>query len=258
MGDQIPKIIHYVWLGKSEKTEMVRKCILSWKKYCPFYEIKEWNEENIIRKHPLIEMAIKAKNWALASDIIRTQALIDEGGIYLDTDVELLRPLDEFLKYDAVLCYESKYWLGSAVLMSKKEHPLFKRVYQRYDVENKISFNTNALTVHAYTAVMRTDYGLRPTGKTQVIDHIGIFSEDYFYPKNYMTQQLKLTQNSFAVHYYGSTWHNKSQKKGALFAYYARKLLGKSLFRIFEKMVSNSYFKKINKQYLSIGNQKNG
>ena len=95
---QIPKIIHYCWFGKGPKPELAIKCIESWKKYCPDYEIKEWNEDNFdLNYNAYVKEAYENKKWAFVTDVVRLYALVNYGGIYMDTDVEVIKPLDEFL-----------------------------------------------------------------------------------------------------------------------------------------------------------------
>ena len=105
----IPKVIHYCWFGKNELPEDAKRCIASWKKFCPDYEIIEWNETNYdVRKNKYMSDAYDEKKWAFVSDYARIDIIYNYGGIYLDTDVELLRPLDELLK-DKMFCgWESR------------------------------------------------------------------------------------------------------------------------------------------------------
>ena len=98
----IPKKIHYCWFGRGEKPELAKKCIESWKKYCPDYEFKEWNEDNFdIHSNKYVEQAYNARNFAFVTVYVRLYALYSEGGVFMDTDVEILKPIDEFLKHKA-------------------------------------------------------------------------------------------------------------------------------------------------------------
>lgn len=254
---KIPKIIHYVWLGGQEKNELAKSCIRSFNAYSPDYLIMEWNESNIgeINNYQVNE-AIKNKNWAYASDIIRVYALIKYGGIYLDTDVFLIKSLDELLSHELFLCYESKYWLGSAVIGAAKEHPLLVLIYQRYLNNNPIKFNTNALTVHAYTAGLKNLYGFKPNGKTLINENYTVLSSDYFYPIDYMTLKEKRTDNTYGIHYYAGSWHDKKQVRGFNFAKSSRKILGRRIFSLFEKIVANSYNRTLQKEFKNIKEQK--
>lgn len=105
----IPKKIHYCWFGGNPLPPLAVKCIESWKKYCPDYEIKEWNESNFdLNCNEYVREAYEAKKWAFITDVVRLYAMVTEGGIYMDTDVEVLRPLDDLLVYEAVSGFETK------------------------------------------------------------------------------------------------------------------------------------------------------
>ena len=106
----IPKIIHYCWFGRNPKPKLAEKCIKSWKKYCPEYEIIEWNEDNYdLSSAPLyVRQAYEAKRWAFVTDYIRLQVIYENGGIYLDTDVELRKSLDPLLVHQAYFGFEDE------------------------------------------------------------------------------------------------------------------------------------------------------
>ena len=105
----IPKKIHYCWFGRNPLPPLALKCIASWKEYCPDYEIKEWNEDNFdLNCNAYVREAYEARKWAFITDYVRLYALVNEGGIYMDTDVEVLKPLDDLLCYDAVSGFESQ------------------------------------------------------------------------------------------------------------------------------------------------------
>ena len=106
----IPKIIHYCWFGRGEKTPSMLKCIESWKRFCPDYEIKEWNEDNFdVECIPFVKAAYDAKKWAFVSDYARLRIIWEKGGIYLDTDVELLKSLDDLLVLDAYMGFQGTF-----------------------------------------------------------------------------------------------------------------------------------------------------
>ena len=110
----IPKIIHYCWFGKKEKSSLAKKCIESWRKYCPDYEIIEWNEENFdLAQYPYIQWCYKNEKWAFLSDFARLLIIGQHGGIYFDTDVELLRNPDELLQYKAFYGFENKQYINT-------------------------------------------------------------------------------------------------------------------------------------------------
>ena len=250
MEQKIPKIIHFVWVGKKEKSELTNKCIESWKKYCPDYEIMEWNEDNFdTSSNHWTKLGMETKNYALVADVVRTKVLYDFGGVYLDTDVEILKPIDELLRYNAFLGYESKHWFSSAVIGAVKNHEVLKYAVKRFDLTGDIKFNTNALTVHAFSVIVKRLYGIKINGKTKVLDNnIALLASDYFFPQHYITNKTVMTNNTYIIHYYYSSWHSAKQKKGARFAKGARKVLGRRAFSLFEKLVALRYASIIRKQ----------
>ena len=117
----IPKIIHYCWFGRGEMPPLAKKCIKSWKKYCPDYEIKEWNEDNFdLDMYPYAREAYDNRKFAFVTDVVRLYAIYTEGGIYMDTDVEVLKPLDSFLKHIAFSGYENDTLVPTGIMASEK------------------------------------------------------------------------------------------------------------------------------------------
>ena len=123
----IPKVIHYCWFGGNPKPKLAEKCIKSWKKYCPDWEILEWNEGNFdLRDVPLyVRQAMDAGRWAFVTDYVRLRALTEQGGVYMDTDVELVKPLHPYLKHQAFAGFESQERIQTGLLACEKDFPLF-------------------------------------------------------------------------------------------------------------------------------------
>lgn len=255
---KIPKILHYVWMGGGKKNELIERCVASWHKFCPDYEIIEWNEQNFdVNSNPLIVKALEQKNWAFAADIIRLKVIHEYGGIYVDTDAEILKPLDDLLYDELFIGYENTLWLNPATFGAVKGHPFLARCLERYEEDGKITFSTNPLTVHTYAYVFKTMYGLKLTGKTvRVSDDIAVYSEDWFCPQNYMTSKLTLTENSHVIHRYTGTWFTPSQKFWAKFARFWSKIFGRRVFRQFERIVRNQYFSQLKREYKKIDKRK--
>lgn len=257
MKTNIPKIIHYVWVGGQEKPEAVLKCIDSWKKNCPDYTIMEWNENNFNIDNIQVRKALSEKNWAFASDIIRVWALYQYGGIYFDTDLELIKPIDNLLTYKAFFCYESPYWLGTAVLAAIPKHEIFKRIYERYEIDANIKFLTNPKTVHAFSAVLRYDKHVKLKNNFIVLENdVALLPRDYFYPLNYMTLACNITDNTYGIHYYKGSWHTKAQKRSNKFALKMRRIFGNTIFSWFEKMIADMFYLMLKKEYKKIDKQK--
>ncbi len=131
---KIPKVIHYVWVGGKPIPKDLKKCMKSWQKYLPDYEVKEWNENNFdVNSHPFCAAAYKAKKWAYVSDYIRAYALYNEGGIYLDTDNLVVANLDDLLNNKAFVGYETDEYPFTACFGAVKHHPLLKKLLDYYD-----------------------------------------------------------------------------------------------------------------------------
>lgn len=130
----IPKIIHYCWFGHNEKPEIIKKCIESWKKFCPDYEIRECNESNFnINIYPYVKEAYDAKKWAFVSDVARLWLVYTYGGIYMDTDVELLNNIDDLLEYKLFMSFESERGINTGLgFGAEKNNQLVKQILEDY------------------------------------------------------------------------------------------------------------------------------
>lgn len=130
----IPKIIHYCWFGGNPLPPLVQKCIKSWKKYCPDYEIVRWDESNFdISGSPLyVKQAYDKKKWAFVSDYVRLWALVNYGGVYMDTDVEVIQPIDRFLRESAFSGFEATDRIPTGIMACEKDHPTFKEWLNEY------------------------------------------------------------------------------------------------------------------------------
>ena len=210
----IPKIIHYCWFGGNEKTEDVKKYIATWKKYCPDYKIIEWNESNFdVNLSPYTSEAYKMKKWAFVSDFARLYALVSYGGIYMDTDVELLKPLDSFLQDAAFIGFENKESLATAIIGCNKENKFFKDFLSTYYNEhfvkedNTLNLQTNTNRITKQMQLL----GLQLNDSFQTLEDISIYPHDYFCPKDYYTEKIKLTENTIAIHHFTKSWCDKER-----------------------------------------------
>ena len=147
----IPKIIHYCWFGKGEKSTQVKKCIESWNRILIDYQIIEWNEENFdVGVNAYTKQAYENKKYAFVSDVARLYALLNYGGIYLDTDVEVYRSFDEILEHRCVFGFEYKNWIATSFLAAEKDHPLIQEFFKQYE---NISFGLNKTNFNMETNV---------------------------------------------------------------------------------------------------------
>ena len=249
----IPRTIHYVWLGDQPLPEEGQKYIEGWQKLNPDFKLRRWTEKDIdLTKYPLVKKALDERQWAFAADIIRMYAVYNEGGIYLDTDIELLKPLVELVKYKAFACWESHFWFTTAVFGAEKHSPWIGKILKRYEqgsTKQKINTNTYLKTVHSPSVYAKDFYNLHLNGKTQVYnDEFLTLSSDYFCPKHYMTGKMHKTKNTMAIHHYASTWHTLSERIKNACVRTIYKLLGAKGFAFFEKNFNKSMERKIRKE----------
>ncbi|CBK75173.1 Mannosyltransferase OCH1 and related enzymes [Butyrivibrio fibrisolvens 16/4] len=202
---KIPKKIHYFWFGGAAKPNSVLRCIDSWKKFCPDFEIIEWNENNYdIHKHPFMEKAFNDKKWAFISDYARLDVLIQQGGIYLDTDVEVLKDLAPLCENQAFIGFENSQKVGDGQgFGAVPDFPLFKEMLLDYD----------DLDEYIESPKLRTkvllDHGLRLDGSRQNIEGIEIYPVEFFCPKNWATGKITVTDNTYSIHHFDASWQDK-------------------------------------------------
>lgn len=209
MQTSIPKIIHYVWLGGKPLTPLAEKCIESWKKYCPDYQIVRWDESNFdVKQNRYCREAYDAKKWAFASDYVRLWVLVNEGGIYMDTDVEVLRPLDDFLELQAFSGFEADDRLSTGLMASSPHQPFFEKLLRDYDgrsfVKPNGSFDLTTNVVAITNACV--DKGLVLNNCKQNVDGFTLFPSEYFSPKDWETKKVRITNNTYAIHHFDSSW----------------------------------------------------
>ncbi len=214
----IPKVIHYIWLGGNKMPNIVKKCIKSWQKCCPDYQIKRWDETNLdLNKYQFAKDAYNAKKWAFASDVFRFDILYNEGGIYLDTDVEILKNgcLDKFLNHEFFTGFETKEMVAPGLILgAEKNCDLTKDVLELYSNLKFDKTKLNDITICKITTNYLTDkYNLKQNGETQYLKNgkVVICAPDYFCPKSF-DNSLKMieTENTCTVHHYAGSWVNKT------------------------------------------------
>ena len=213
----IPKIIHYCWFGGNPKPPLAVKCIQSWKKHCPDYEIREWNEENFdLSGAPLyVRQAYAAGRWAFVTDYVRLKALTEQGGVYLDTDVELLKPLDPFLHNRAFAGFEAVDRVQTGLLACEKDFPLFSAFLRHYDTAVFLRPDGTADTttnVEVLTELCR-QRGLRTDDTFQVVEGLAIYPREVFCPVDYDTLKLKKTRKTVCIHWFSGSWYTQEEAR---------------------------------------------
>ena len=216
MPDKIPRIIHYCWFGRSEKPEIVKKCIQSWKNILTDYEIIEWNEDNFdINSNKYVKEAYENKKYAFVSDYVRVKALYDMGGIYLDTDVEVYKPLDKFLVKESFWGFEEKNYIATSTIGARSGNKLIKQFLDFYEgksyteMAKDIETSTN---VQIVTKIFK-EIGFKMNGEKQTIDNIGtIYPQEYFSPYDYINYYNKKTDKTYTIHHFYKSWVSPKYK----------------------------------------------
>ena len=211
----IPKKIHYFWFGGNEKPKSVQKCINSWKKYCPDYEIIEWNETNFdIHCMPFVEQAYEAKKYAFVSDVARLMVVYEYGGIYMDTDVEVIKQLDDLLENRAYMSFENNENINTGQGFGAEAGiPFFKEhidVYRNWNFINDDGTYNQIGCPKVATDLFKTK-GIFLDGSEQTVCDIHIYPAEYFNPYDSLTGKLTKTPNTYSIHWYDASWSDTSQ-----------------------------------------------
>ena len=195
----IPKIIHYCWFGRGEKTELAKKCIAGWRELYPDFEIREWNEDNSdCLSMPFMAEAYSAKKYAFVSDVMRLIALELYGGVYFDTDVEAVRDITPLLNEEGIIGFENDQFVNSGQIMAAvPHHPVVQAMIEEY---RKLHY-------------MQPDGSVTPVGcprLEQSVAGIHVYPADYFNPLDSATGKLIKTENTYSIHWYSMSWQPKT------------------------------------------------
>lgn len=212
----IPKIIHYCWFGGKPLPEFAKKCIDSWRKFLPDYEIKEWNEDNFdIESVPYVAEAYKMRKFAFVSDYVRFLVLYKYGGIYFDTDVEVISCMDDIVAKGPFmgcenLAKKNKFaqvapGLG---LGAEPNMDLYREILEIYKKKHFVDENGNQVSgnVVSYTTELLKQKGLKASNEIQNVADIWIYPKDYFCPMDYNSGKIEKTCNTRTIHHYSATW----------------------------------------------------
>lgn len=233
----IPKKIHYCWFGGKKLPKEAIKCIESWKKYCPDYEIIEWNEFNYdLNKNEYVKYTYENKKFAFLSDYARLDIIYNEGGIYLDTDVELLKPLDALLNCEGYIGMEDVGTINTGQgFGAVKGHPFIKEnmdFYNNYEFKDKDGNFKKIICVKVSTDIMLKK-GMKKKNEFQKVANMNIYPTNYFCPLKVGTNILKITENTYSIHHFASSWKsdNKLLRKIKYYLIPLKKII-KKIFKI--------------------------
>lgn len=220
-NNKIPKIIHYCWFGGNPIPESNKKFMESWKKFCPNYEIIEWNESNYdVTQNRYMKEAYENRQWAFVSDYARLDIIYEHGGIYLDTDVELIKPLDDLLNLKGFIGFtENKKLCNTGLGFGAiPKLPIIKEIRDGYEnlvfIREDGSFDQTPCTYFQTDILLKK--GLKQDNSMQEIEGLTIFPDEYFCPRNWIGQ-THITQNTYSIHHYEGSWHTLKQVGPLLF-----------------------------------------
>lgn len=214
----IPKLIHYCWFGKKPHDNEMIHCMNSWKEKLTDYEIIEWNEDNFdINTNNFVKEAYENEKYAFVSDYVRLYALYKYGGVYLDTDVEILKALDDFLNFEAFLGFEDEKSISTAIIGSSKENIWVKELLEYYEGKNFIKEDGSLDTttnVEILSRILKEKYNIELNNKLQKLPGLlTIYPREYFCPKDFNTGKLLISENTFAIHHFNGSWLDENFSK---------------------------------------------
>lgn len=212
----IPKKIHYCWFGGNPLPKSAKKYIKSWKKYCPDYEIICWDESSFdVFSAPLyVRQAYEAKKWAFVTDYVRLYALFYHGGIYMDTDVEVIKSLDRFLIHQAFSGFESIEYIPTGIMASEKGHATIGKLMEYYDTHEFIVNGKPDTTTNC--AIITKEFsknGLILNDQYQEVMDVALYPHDYFCPKSWDGAALQVTDHTYTIHHFAGSWWSADMQK---------------------------------------------
>ena len=208
----IPKTIHYCWFGRNSKPKLVKKCIQSWQNVCRDYQIVEWNESNFdLDRHPYLRWCHERSKWAFLSDFSRLLIVYEHGGLYFDTDVELIRNPDHLLNYEAFFGFENNNSVATGLgFGSVAGHPTLEAMIAYYE---KLAIGKDGNYPVRGCPIINTEalipLGLKRDGSMQNVAGAIILPPDYLNPYNDATGCLNKTAHTISIHWYGKSWMSK-------------------------------------------------
>jgi hypothetical protein len=236
----IPKKIHYCWFGRGVLPVLGRKCIDSWKKFLPDYEIIKWDEDSFdVYSNRYVREAYENRKFAFVSDYVRLYALYHNGGIYMDTDVEVLKSLDKFLIHEAFSGFESPQHMPTGIIASVKgQHfigELLSEYKDRYFIGPDGMFDTTT-NVRAIT-VSALRYGLRLDGTKQTVNGLTLYPPEYFCPYDDITGIKRITENSHCIHWFSKTWFDPTMRLRNRVTKIFHRFFGKNCFAFLKQLI---------------------
>ena len=243
--EKIPHVLNYVWFGGGKHSKLQKRCMRSWKKFLPDYEIKRWDEQTFdINSAPLyVRQAYEAKKWAFVSDYVRLKVLYDNGGLYFDTDTQVIKDISHLLNNNAFMAFEGSEMVTTGVMGCCKGDRIIGEILESYNDRQFYDENGNVNTTVTgiYTTEVFLQHGLKTGGEEQMVENWKIYPFTYFYPVKVINNRTYYTDDTCIVHWFEGTWFPENYKK-------AKRHNKNILIKIFRKLpISKIYYKIRNK-----------
>lgn len=227
----IPKIIHYCWFGGNPKPKMAEKCIESWKKYCPDWQIIEWNEQNFdVNRNGYTKMCIEQRKFAFLSDYVRLFVVAEHGGVYFDTDVEVIRNLEPLLENEAFFGFETPEFVASGLGFGSVAHgTAVEAMLREYDV--LLDGTKGVIGCPRLNTAALEKLGLVRDGSMQTVAGAKILPIEYLNPYESNTGRLNKTRNTYSIHWYSASWMSWKKRLRAAITKPFHRIFGVDCFR---------------------------
>lgn len=240
MQQLIPKKIHYCWFGNKKLPKIAKKCMGSWEYYLGDYEVKRWDETNFdVFSECYTKEAYEAGKYAFVSDYVRLYALYHEGGIYMDTDVEVVKNLDRFLKHDAFSGFEGPDFIPTGIMAARKKHPWVEKILNYYRNATFESSKQEQVPNTVIITKLSLKDGLVLNDKKQTFNGVTIYPKDFFCPMDYDDSRFNLTENTHTIHHFSASWLSPKKK---VFLWIKKKVL-QTYFPFFKEPLQFFYRK---------------
>ena len=225
LPNMIPKVIHYCWFGGKPLPPLAKKCISSWQRVMPDYEIKRWDESNYnFKKNAFMMCAYEQKKWGFVPDFARIDIIYKYGGIYLDTDVEVIKSFNNLLKYPAFCGFESEHFVALGLgFGAEKGNEIIKQLMTPYEEKTKWENDDFIASPILQTQFLSENYNLRKDNTRQSLISMEVFPKSYFCPMDHITGKITITEDTFSIHHYMASWCTPaSRKRGKIYKFLAR------------------------------------
>ncbi len=208
----IPRRIHYCWFGRGEKPKLAQKCIASWRKFMPDYEIIEWNEDNFdVNYNAYTKMCYEQKKYAFLTDYLRLLIIEEHGGIYFDTDVEVLKSFDDLLNQPAFAGFENETAVATGLGFGAEPHnSVIEQMIREYD--DLLDGEHGVVVCPKLNTLALEKFGFVANGSHQNLGAITVYPKEYFNPLNNNTGTLDKTRNTYSIHWYSMSWMDSKKR----------------------------------------------